>query len=82
MSAVVFMEGVYFLSEFFISLLINKIPGTTMMARPINTPMDSGKLLPKLGYLKSDTTPRMINKNPNTVFIFLNFSGYELILVI
>ena len=55
------------------SLLINRIPGTTMIARPINTPIDSDKLLPKLGYLKSDTTPRMINKNPNTVFICFNF---------
>ena len=52
---------------------MSKMPGTTIIESAINTPIDSGILLPKLGYLKSDTAPRMINKNPITVFIFFNF---------
>ena len=49
------------------------MPGITIMDKPINTPIDSGKLTPKFGYLKSDTTPRIISKNPNTVFICVKF---------
>ena len=58
------------------------MPGITKIATPVNTPIDSGKLTPKFGYLKRDTMPRMIKIDPITVFIFLVFNINKLILVI
>lgn len=48
---------------------MRSIPGTTIIDKPMSTPMDSGKLLPKLGYLKNDTTPSRIKIDPIIVFI-------------
>lgn len=64
------------------SLLISKTPGITMMAKPISTPIDSGKLTPKFGYLKRETMPTKIKIAPRNVFIFLVFDCYELVLVV
>jgi hypothetical protein len=70
------------LSDFFISLLIRRIPGTTIMASPISTPIDSAMLTPKLGYLNSETIPRRIKRNPKTVFILIDLNCYEILSVI
>ncbi len=52
------------------SLLMSNIPGTTKMANPIKTPIDSAKLTPKFGYLKSEMIPTRIKIAPIIVFMF------------